>query len=149
MINAALAFIPKPLLAGLLVAALLTTVLQSCRVDSLQAENAKYETAVAQCAKTNSQNKDVIEFQKIQNKQCLEDRREDETRLANANAAWEAERQLLKEKADNAERTTVEVYRDPDCAELAQMDITNVCPDFVDGLRQRAEGYNRIRNGND
>lgn len=149
MINALLAFIPKPVFAGLVIALAASTLIQSCRVDGLQSENAKYEASIEQCAKTNRQNKDVVEFMKIQNDQCLAGRREDETRLANANAAWEAERQLLVEKADNAERTTVEVYRDPDCAELAQMDITNVCPGFVDGLRERAEGYNRIRNGND
>ncbi len=146
--NALLAFIPKPVFAGIVVVLLLTTGLQTCRVSDLTDENARYEVAVEQCATTNARNKDTVEFLQLQNSQCLDARRQDETQLANASAAWEAERQLLIENAANVERTTVEVFRDPDCAELAQMDINNVCPDFVDGLRQRAESYNRVRNDN-
>jgi hypothetical protein len=148
MFNAVLAFIPKPVFAGLVVALAASTLIQSCRVDDLKDENAKYEAAVEQCAKTNAQNKTVVDFLKLQNDQCLEGRREDETKLANAAAAWDAERQLLEEKAENVEVRNVEVYRDPSCAELAQMDITNVCPAFVERLRQRAESYNRVRNDN-
>lgn len=146
--NALLAFVPKPVLFGFLIAALLVSTLQSCRVKSLTAENAQYETAVEQCAKTNAQNKDVVEFLKLQNSQCLDGRRADETNIANQVAAWNAEKALLIEKAENVEVQNVEVYRDPSCAELAQMDITNVCPAFVDRLRERAESYNGIRNGN-
>lgn len=149
MFNAALAFVPKPVLAGLFIAAALMAGMQSCRVNSLQDENAQYEVAVEQCAKTNAQNKDVVEFLKLQNTQCLDERRADETNMANAVAAWNAERELLTEKAAEIEVRNVEVYREPSCAELAQMDITNVCPAFVDRMRQRAESYNGIRNGND
>lgn len=148
MINALLAFIPKPVFAGLVVALVASTVIQSCRVDGLKTENAKYEAAVEQCATTNAQNRKAIDFFKLQNDQCLEGRREDETKLANAAAAWAAEKEVLIEKAENVEVRNVEVYREPSCAELAQMDITNVCPDFVNRMRQRAESYNRIRNDN-
>jgi hypothetical protein len=146
--NALLAFIPKQILAGLALALLAATFIQSCRVGDLQEENAAYETAVEQCAKTNAQNKDAVEFLKLQHSQCLDDRREDETRIANAAAAWEAERQLLQEQAENAEQRTVEVFREPSCAELAQINVTDICPAYADGLRRRAEDYNGIRNDN-
>ena len=147
--NALLAFVPKPVLLGLFIAAVLVAGLQSCRVDSLKDENAAYEVAVEQCAKTNAANKDAVAFLKLQNTQCLDQRREDETKVANQVAAWNAEKALLTEKAAEIEIRNVEVYRDPSCNELAQMDITNICPDFVNGMRNRAESYNRIRNNND
>ena len=119
---------------------------QTWRVNKLVDENARYEVAVEQCAVTNKKNKDVVAFLQLQQDQCLDGRRADETNLANQVAAWNAEKVLLKEKADNVKAQSIEVYRDPDCAELAQLNITNVCPDFVDGLRKRSENYNGIRN---
>lgn len=147
--NALLAFVPKPILLALVIAFALIAGTKSCTVNKLQKENAAYETAVEQCAKTNAQNKDVVEFLKLQNTQCLDDRRADETNVANQVAAWNAEKALLTEKAEQIEIRNVEVFRDPDCSELAQMDITNICPDFVNRMHDRAESYNRIRNGND
>ena len=147
--NALLMLIPKSVLLGLVIAFGLLAGMQSCRVNNLQDENARYEVAVEQCAKTNKQNKTVVTFLKLQHTQCLDGRRADETNIANQVAAWNAERELLTEKAEEIELHNVEVYREPSCAELAQMDITNVCPDFVDRLRKRAESYNRVRNGND
>jgi len=147
--NALLAFIPKPVLAGLAIAFLMAAGLQSCRVDSLKDENAKYEAAVEQCKITNNKNKDVVDFFKIQNTQCLDGRKADETNLANQVAAWNAEKKLLTDKAAEVEIRNVEVYREPSCAELAQLDITNACPAFVERMRERAESYNGIRNGND
>ena len=149
MFATALAFVPKPVLLGVLIAFALIAGTKSCTVNKLQKENAAYVVAVEQCVKTNAQNKDAIEFLKLQNTQRLDGRREDETNVANQVAAWNAERALLTEKAAQVEIRNVEVFRDPDCSELAQMDITNICPDFVNRMRDRAESYNRIRNGND
>ena len=144
--NALLAFIPKPVMVGVIIVLALSLTWQTWRVNSLVTENAKYEVAVEQCAVTNAANKDVVEFLQLQQDQCLAGRQADETNLANQVAAWNAEKALLKEKADNVKAQSIEVYRDPDCAELAQLNITNVCPDFVDGLRKRSENYNGIRN---
>ena len=144
--NALLAFIPKPVMAGAIIVLALSLTWQTWRVNSLVKENAKYEVAVEQCAKTNAKNKDVVAFLQLQQDRCLAGRQADETNLANQVAAWNVEKALLKEKADNVKAQSIEVYRDPSCAELAQLDITNVCPDFVDGLRKRSENYNGIRN---
>ncbi len=145
MINTILAFIPKPVFVGIVLMLALSTVVQSCRVDSLKDENARYEVAVEQCTTTNEKNKGAIDFLKLQNSQCLDGRREDETQVANQVAAWNAEKALLIEKAENVKAESIEVYRTPSCAELAQLDITAVCPDFANGLRKRAENYNGIR----
>lgn len=147
--NALLALIPKPVLLGLFIAAAVLASMQSCRVNNLQDENARYEVAVEQCAKTNKQNRTVVDFLKLQNTQCLDERRADETNLANQVAAWNAERELLTEKAAEIEIQNVEVFREPDCKELALLDINAICPAFTERLRQRTESYNRVRNDND
>jgi len=149
MFATALAFVPKPVLLGFLIAFALIAGTKSCTVNKLQKENAAYVVAVEQCVKTNTQNKNAIRTIKLINEQCLDARRADETNVANQVAAWNAEKALLTEKAAQIEIRNVEVFRDPNCSELAQMDINNICPAFVERLRQRAESYNRIRNGND
>ena len=143
----AINFVPKTVYAVAVGFLFVLFCFQQFELKSLRAENARYEAAVEQCAKTNRQNKDVVKFLKLQNSQCLDARREDETRLANAAAAWEAERAALIERGQEVEIRNVEVYREPSCAELAQLDINAVCPDLANGLRRRAESYNRIRNG--
>lgn len=146
--NAILAFIPKPVLAGLLIASVVFAGLQTWRIGSLKEENARYEVAVDQCAKTNRQNKDVVEFLKLQNTQCLDGRRSDETQHANAVVAWTVERELLKARADEKAGDIVEVYREPNCADLAQLNLTDACPGLVNGLRRRAESHNGIQDRN-
>ena len=148
-LKTAINFIPKPVYAGILLTVILLFGFQSCSVEKLKKENARYEAAVEQCVKTNQSNKRSIEFFKLQNDQCLDDRRADEIKLANAVAAWNAEKALLTEKAAEVEIQNIEVYRTPSCAELAQVNVTDICPAFVERVRRRAESYNGIRNGND
>lgn len=144
--NALLAFIPKPVLAGLLVAAAFVAAVQTWRVGNLKVENAFYEVAVQQCEVTDRRNKEAVETVKLINQQCLDDRRSDERAHANAVVAWTVERELLKVKANEKADNVVEVFREPDCADFAKINITDICPGMVDGLRRRAESHNRIRN---
>ncbi len=144
--NALLAFIPKPILAGLLIAALFVSAIQTWRVDGLKTENALFEVAVQQCEVTDRRNKEAVEAVKLINQQCLNDRRSDERAHQNAVVAWTIERELLKVKANEKADNVVEVFREPDCADFAKINITDICPGMVDGLRRRAESHNRIRN---
>ncbi len=144
--NALLAFIPKPVLAGLLIAAAFVAALQTWRVGNLKAENAFFEVAVQQCEITDRRNKEAVETVKLINQQCLDDRRSDERAHTNAVVAWTIERELLKVRANEKADNVVEVFREPDCADFAKINITDICPGMVDGLRRRAESHNRIRN---
>ncbi len=144
--NALLAFIPKPVLAGLLIAAALVAALQTWRVGNLKTENALFEVAVQQCEVTDRRNKEAVETVKLINQQCLDDRRSDERAHTNAVVGWTIERELLKVKANEKADNVVEVFRDPTCADFAKVNINNICPGMVDGLRRRAENHSRIRN---
>ena len=53
--NALLVFIPKPVLAGLLIAAGFVAALQTWRVGNLKTENALFQVAVDQCEVTDRQ----------------------------------------------------------------------------------------------
>ncbi len=144
--NALLAFIPKPVLAGLFVAAAFVAAVQTWRVGNLKTENALFQVAVQQCEVTDRRNKEAVEAVKLINQQCLDDRRSDERAHTNAVLAWTVERELLKVKANEKADNVVEVFRDPDCADFAKVNINNICPGMVDGLRRRAESHSRIRN---
>ena len=144
--NAILAFIPKPVLAGLLIAALFVSAIQTWRIDGLKTENALFEVAVKQCEVTDRRNKEAVETVKLINQQCLDNRRSDERAHTNAVIAWTVERELLKVKVNEKADNVVEVFREPDCADFAKINITDICPGMVDGLRRRAEDHNRIRN---
>jgi len=144
--NALLAFIPKPVLAGLLIAAAFVATVQTWRVGNLKTENALFKVAVKQCEVTDRRNKEAVEAVKLINQQCLDDRRSDERAHSNAVVAWTIERELLKVKANEKADNVVEVFREPDCADFAKVNITNICPGMVDGLRRRAENHSRIRN---
>lgn len=143
--NALLALIPKPVLAGLLIAAVFVATFQTWRVGGLKAENARFEVAVDQCKETNNRNKQAIETIKLINTQCLDDRRADERAQANAVVAWTVERELLKAKANEKGSNVIEVFREPTCADFAKVNINNICPGMVDGLRRRAESHNRVQ----
>lgn len=144
--NAILAFIPKAVLAGLLIAVAFVAAVQTWRVGNLKTENALFEVAVQQCEVTDRRNKEAVEAVKLINQQCLDDRRSDERAHTNAVVAWTIERELLKVKANEKADNVVEVFREPDCADFAKVNITNICPGMVDGLRRRAENHSRIRN---
>lgn len=144
--NAILAFIPKAVLAGLLIAVAFVAAVQTWRVGNLKTENALFEVAVQQCEVTDRRNKEAVEAVKLINQQCLDDRRSDERAHTNAVVAWTIERELLKVKANEKADNVVEVFRDPTCADFAKVNINNICPGMVDGLRRRAENHSRIRN---
>ena len=140
--------LPATFYAGALLISIVLFSFQSCALDDAKSDlavaNANLDTAVA----TNRRNSRAIDTIKLINEQCLDDRRADETRHANARAAWASERNTLEVEANAARQIeTIEVYRTPSCVELAQLDINDVCPDLANSLRERTARSNRIRNG--
>ena len=140
--------VPATVYAGALLILITLFGFQSCALDRSKTELAQSEAALDTAVATNRRNSDAIETIKLINQQCIDDRRADETRHANARAAWAAERNELEVTANAArEIETIEVYRTPSCVELAQLDINGVCPDLANSLRERTTRNNRIRNG--
>jgi len=141
--NALLAFIPKPLMAGLILALAIATGLQTCTVRKQAGEVAKATAAVAQAKETNVTNvANIVDLET----ELAASVAKWETDVAAHNAAlhkWEVERELIEARANEKETERIEVYRDPTCSDLAKINITAICPDFVSGMRQRADSLNR------
>ena len=140
--NALLAFIPKPLMAGAIVVLVVLAGFQARTIKKQAGEVAKAVVAVAQAKETNETN--------VANIAALETSLVDavaqwETDVAAHNQAvhkWEVERELLEVRANEKETERVEVYRDPTCSDLAKINITAICPAFVSGMRDRADSIN-------
>lgn len=144
--SAVLAFIPKQVLAGLVIALAIATGLQTCTVRKQAGEVAKAQVAVAQAKTVNEANRDTIDQLTAISDAAVEGRRANEVAHKTAVDKWVVERELLQALSNEIETVTIEVYRDPKCADLAKMDITNICPAFVSGMRQRADRINEGRN---
>ena len=144
--GALLAFIPKPLMAGLIIALAIATGLQTCTVRKQAGEVAKAKVAVDQAKQVNTENLETIVDINERLTDAVEGRRADERRQVETAHKWEVEREQLNALANEIRTETVEVYRDPKCADLAKLDITNICPAYVSGMRQRADRINEGRN---
>ena len=139
-------FVPKAVYFGILVVVILALVFQSCTVKRQVAEVAKARVAVDQAKVTNVHNVGVIDDLIAKLRATVAGRQADEQAHKTAVDKWEVERDLLEVKANERETEAVEVYRDPECADLAKLNITYICPGFVDGMRERADSLNRNRN---
>ncbi len=140
-----LAFIPKPVMAGLVLALAIATGVQSCTIRDQAGEVAKAIIAVDQAGQVNTENLVTINDVTARLTAAVEGRRADEARQVATAHKWEVERETLKGLANEIRTETLEVYRDPTCADLAKINITNVCPAFVTGMRQRADRINENR----
>lgn len=144
--NALLAFVPKPVMAGLIIALGLATLAQSCTIRDQAGEVAKAIVAVDQAEQVNGENMDAINSLSVLLVDAVESRRADEARQVKTAHNWEVERETLKARANEIETETIEVYRDPTCSDLAKINITAICPAFVSGMRRRADRVNESRN---
>lgn len=141
--NAILAFVPKSLMAGLIIALAIATGLLASTVKNQAGEVAKAIVAVEAAEKVNETN--VANIEELET-QLNDVRGQWETDVAVHDTAltnWKVEREQLKARANDKEIERIEVFRDPTCSDLAKIDITAICPAYVSGMRQRADSLNR------
>lgn len=144
--TALLAFIPKPVLLGLVIALAVATGVQSCTVRKQAGEVAKARIAVDQAEQVNTENLATILDVTDLLKDAVEGWQTDKARQEATAHKWEVEREKLKARANEIRTETIEVYRNPTCADLAKTNITAICPAFVAGMRERADRVNESRN---
>jgi hypothetical protein len=134
--------VPAAVYAGALAVLTVLFGFNSCALDKAKTNLATARANLVTCVSVNERNKDAIDTVKLINEQCIADRQVDETKQANAVAAWVVERELLQVEASERHILEVEVYRNPSCAELAQTDINAICPELANSLRRRTDGNN-------
>lgn len=102
-------------------------------------------TALDQAALANEQN--VANFDTVNNKltACVEQAAADQAANEVTVANLEARYARLEVRSREVEIRREEIFRDPNCAELRDLDMHAICPDWASELRQRAAtlGQNR------
>lgn len=132
-------------MAGLILALAIGLGVQTCTVQKQAGEVAKAKVAVDQAEQVNTENLDTITDLETRLTDAVEGRRADEARQETAAQNWNVEREKLRAAANEIRTETIEVYRDPTCADLAKINVTAICPAFVSGMRQRADRVNEGR----
>ena len=118
----------------------------SWRLDAAQKALGAAEVAVDRAEEINAANAvTMAEFQTA-NEQCIAGRQADEQKFSEARGDWRVEVERLAAQAQEVRVEEIEVYRDPTCADLAQLDVGASCPDLAARLRVRTESLDRIRN---
>ncbi len=134
--------VPATVYAGALALLVVLFGFNSCALDRAKTNLATARANLQTCSDVNDKNKSAIETVKLINTQCVAGRLADETKHSNAVAAWVVERRLLEVEASEERIREIEIYRNPDCAELAKVNITAICPDLANSLRDRTHGNN-------
>lgn len=145
-INTLLKLVPPIVFASLVGFLLMTTLVQTWRHDSALTALGAAKAAVTQCKGVNEKNVIVVNDLRGKAIACVADRLADEAEFDLARTDWLIERGELRLQATEQRINEIQVYEDPDCADLAQLDITAVCPDLAIKLRERAGSRHGVRN---
>ena len=137
IINRLVGLVPPLVWAGLTLALTLGFLAQSWRLDSCNRALGAAKVAVARAAEINERNGVVVASLQESTARFLDGRRVDEQRFTAARSAWAIRRVELEAVATIERVREIEVYRDPDCVDLAKLDIRAVCPDLVSQWRER------------
>lgn len=101
--------------------------------------------ALAQAVQTNKDNVAGFDRVNFELTACVDqtsvDKAANEVTVANLEASYAR----LEVRKNSAEIRYEEIFRDPNCAELRDLDIGSICPSWSDELRDRATSLGRNR----
>lgn len=111
----------------------------------LRKELGANKQALAQCALANKTN--VSNFDEVNSRltACVDQTAVDEAANEVTVANLEASYARLEVRKNSAEIRYEEIFRDPNCAELRDLDIGSICPAWSSELRERATSLGRNR----
>jgi len=144
-INGVLKIVPPIAWAVIVLMLLAGLGVTSFKLDRANTKLGAATAAVLTCKGVNDNNKVAMARVKEINNECIEGREADEALFAKVQLDWEGERSALALKAAEVRRDEIQIYNDPTCAEFAQLNIGDVCPDLVDQLRERAGSRHGVR----
>lgn len=137
VINRFAAMIPPLVYVGAIVVFFGMFLAQSWRLDSCNRALGAAKVAVDTAKGINERNTVVVASLQESTAACLDGRRVDEDRFTAARTAWSIRRVELEAEAEIERVREIEVYRDPDCRDLAKLDISAICPELVTQWRER------------
>ncbi len=106
---------------------------------NLQEEMGKAKAAVTQAKQTNSNNLTTITDLGDRLDACVVEREVDEAANVATVSALNADILRLEEEGFEVRIETEEIFREPSCEELGNLDINAVCPALATGLRLSAD----------
>lgn len=110
---------------------------------NLQEDIGKAKAAVVQAAQTNSNNLVTITDLGDRLDECVTDRQVDEAANIAVVSALKADILNLEEEGFGVRIEREEIFREPSCEELGELDINAICPALATGLRNSADSLNR------
>jgi len=111
--------------------------------SNLNEEVGKAKAAVAQAAQTNSNNLTTISDLGDRLDRCVADRLVDEAANVAVVSELKADILELEEEGFEIRIETEEIFRDPSCEELGNIDVTAACPALAASMRDSADSLNR------
>ena len=118
----------------------------SWRLDDAMQELGKARAAVDRAEEINTQNGTVIADLSFRLDEIVQANAVEEAEFESARLDWSVQMERLRAQAQEVRVEEIEVYRDPTCADLAQLDVGASCPDLAKRLRVRTDSLDRIRN---
>ncbi len=110
--------------------------------SNLNEEVGKAKAAVEQAAATNSNNLTTIDDLEERLNTCVTERQVDEAESEALVSSLNAEILDLQEEGFGIRIETEEIFREPSCEELGNLDINAICPDLARSMRDSANSIN-------
>jgi len=132
----------KVLAGGMAIAVVIIIILWN-QNGNLHEEMGKAQAAVTQAAQTNSNNLVTITDLGDRLDKCVTDRQVDEVANIAVVSALKADILDLEEEGFGIRIEREEIFREPSCEELGELDIAAICPALATGLRDSADSLNR------
>ena len=130
-------------LGGSLAAAIIIIGILWNQNGNLHEEIGKAEAAVAEAKQTNDNNLTTITDLGDRLDQCVTDREVDEAANIATVSSLNADILRLTEEAGEVRIEREEIFREPSCEELGNLDINAICPALASGLRDSARSLDR------
>lgn len=111
--------------------------------SNLHEDLGQAKAAVTQAAQTNSNNLVTITDLGGRLDKCVTDRQVDEAANVAVVSALKADILGLEQAGIEIRIEREEIFREPSCEELGELDINAVCPALATGLRDSANSLNR------
>lgn len=137
IINRVVGLVPPLVWAGMVIVLFGMFGAQSWRLASCNRALGAAKVAVDIAKGINERNTVVVASLQQSTAACLDGRRVDEGKFTAARTAWVIRRVELEADAKIERVKEIEVYRDPDCRDLAKLDISAICPELVKQWRER------------
>lgn len=110
---------------------------------SLREDLGAYKLAIEQATLTNTNNQTVLDDVTGKLNSCVADKAVDLEANQQTIVNLEARYDELEKQKQRVRIERREIFRDPDCAQLAETDINAVCPNWSVRLRERATAFDQ------